>query len=95
MSIVSLAFVAFMLATVLAVIVLLMVAMYQELGAIGLLAMPVFMATIFGPIALPDSFVGSIPDNGIVAFMVVWYFGGIALTVFCMQYGQSRKYSKR
>ena len=95
MSIVSLAFVAFMLATVLAVLVVLLVVVYREMGLIGLASMPTLMATIFGPIALPDSFVGSIPDNAIVAFMVVWYFGGIALTVFCMQYGQSRKYSKR
>ena len=95
MSIVSLAFVAFMLATVLAVIVLLMVAMYQELGALGLLAMPVLMATIFGPLAMPDTAFDSVPSGAIAGGMIAWYLFGITATVFCMQYGQSRKYSKR
>ena len=95
MSIISIAFVAVMVSLVLLCVGLLMVAMYQELGALGLLSMPVLMATIFGPLAMPDTAFDSMPDNLIVAGMLVWYLGGLTASVFFMQYGQSRKYSKR
>ena len=95
MSIISIAFVAVMVSLVLLCVGLLMVAMYQELGALGLLSMPVLMATIFGPLAMPDTAFDSVPSGAIAGGMIAWYLFGITATVFCMQYGQSRKYSKR